>query len=394
MKEQPFRPDREPYIQRFDHYLPGIPAFIDLFADRSHFDVRPRVFAAWTAWQASGAGERMQMHGAAAFYEKFVLALEDAQEGLERVAVDFSGHPKEIEPIDEIGSCNDPYRLICMYDGERFDLPYEATELGRFEICRKLAIASQLLCISAADPYQGVTNNLTDVNLLANERLYEKNRQVVNVHYVLHGAEGHFRLNDQYPICVNFEDDVSAWCADTPQRLRIACRQVRDGQLTYYVYTSSRPKSRISGVFRLERGGTLTDRRGIMHVVVAVQRGKTLRAATRADVEAYAQVARRRLWRPPLREEPDTSPPNAVSHRDYWATKIIGFFAARLDGVPTDAPVEHQITAIGDRLNAEHATDSLGHRNYKREAIWQFVLPRWFPVARYGIPWGDKRVHP
>ena len=387
MKAEPFRPDHEPYMQRFAQVYPGIPDLVDLF-DRPHFEPKPQVFTAWTTWQASGAGERMRPLGAHAFYERFVRALDDTQAGLERVVADFSDYPKEVEPIDEIGSCNDPFRLISMFSGGRFGLDYEATELGRFEIARKLAIASQLLCISAADPYERVTGDLTDVNLLVNSRLYEQNVRHVIVHYILLGATGHNRLDDRQPIQVTFEDDLVRPRDDNRgvRQLRFRCRLVKNGDTTYYVYTSSRPKERISGIFRLERGGTLTDRRGLTHVVVAVERNGQVQAADRSAAEAFADIARERLWREPLQEESDMSPPNVTSHRDFWATKIVGRLFSR-SGYPMAAPVEHQITSIGDRLNMENASDGLGHKQYKRRVIRQHILPLWFPLERYNIDW-------
>ncbi len=388
MKIEPFRPDRELYIQRFSQIFPGIPELVALF-DRNHFESKPRVFTAWTNWQVSGAGERMRPLGAYAFYERFVRALDDTQAGLERVVADFSDHPKEVEPIDEIGSCNDPFRLIAMYEGRRFGLNYEATELGLFEIARKLTIGTQLLCISAADPYERVTGDLTDVNLLVSERLYERNVRHVVAYYNLLGPGGHSRLDLNRGVRVTCEEDVALSpnsYGEFAERLRFRCRLVQSGAITYYVYTSSRPKERISGIFRLERGGTLTDRRGLTHVVVAVERDGRIRAADRDDAEAFAQVARARLWQDPLVEEVDPSPVNVASHRDFWATKIVGRLYSGV-GYPVAAPVEHQITSIGDRLNMENATDGLGHRHYKRRVIREHILPLWFPEDRYGIRW-------
>jgi hypothetical protein len=153
------------------------------------------------------------------------------------------------------------------------------------------------------------------------------------------------------------------------------------------VQTDSRPKPRISGVIKIERGGRLTDRRALKHIVVAVMERGMLRPAVRTDVERVVEIARAKLWNSPLREEPDVSGTNVYSHPDYWALKIVGRFETVHDERLIAASVEHQLTNIENDINAEFANDALGHRGYRQKVVREFILPRWFPFSTYGIDW-------
>ena len=145
----------------------------------------------------------------------------------------------------------------------------------------------------------------------------------------------------------------------------------------------------MSGVIKLERGGKLSDRRGLKHIVIAVDRRGILRPATRTDVERVAAIARERLWLHPLREEVDVSGPNRYSSPDYWATKIVGRLESN-HGFSVAAPVEHQLTSVVHDLNAEFANDDLGHQGYRQKVVRDFILKQWFPFEAYGINWSRE----
>lgn len=385
-----FRPDEAPYIRRFAELYERIPAFIDLFA-RPHRERKHRVFSSWVRWQDDGAGEIAMDYGTQFFYERFVRALEDAQQGIEMVVHEYaSAHKDHIEPIDEIGSCNDPAQLLSMYDGVRFDSDYQADDVGRFEIMRKLTIATQIMCIACADPYERVTNDLTTTNLLVAKRFFAHGKPELALGYVLNEAANR-RLHMDYDLQLSRDRSARfVWPAgQIGDQRRYVCRVIRDGDTVYLVKTDSRPKPRISGVIKLERGGKLSDRRGLKHIVIAVDQGGVLRPATRADVEKVATLARERLWLNPLREEADASGPNPYSSRDYWAAKIVGRLETN-QGFPVAAPVEHQLTSVADDLNAEFATDRLGHKGYRQHVVREFILKQWFPVWAYAINWSRE----
>ncbi|MEK7183216.1 MAG: hypothetical protein AAB776_01135 [Patescibacteria group bacterium] len=385
------RPDEAPFIRRFVELYPRIPALIDLFEARRDYKRKHRVFSSWVAWQDDGAGEIAMDYGTNLFYERFVRALEDAQQGIELVVkTHASEYEDQIEPIDEIGSCNDPDQLIRMYDGARLKSEYQADSLGRFEIARKLAIASQIMCIACADPYERVTNDLTETNMLASSRLFTRSKEQLAVGYVL-DKDRYNRLHPDHPIRVSRDQTARfVWPEGVPGRQRVfGCRTIVDGDIVYEVQTDSRPKPRISGVFKLERGGKLTDRRGLKHIVIAVEENGVLRSAKQADAELVTELARERLWYSPLREEADVSGRNPYSSKDYWATKIVGRLEST-EGRRTAAPVEYQVTSVDHDLNAKFATDDLGHGRYRQKVIRDFVLSQWFPFETFGIDWNRE----
>ncbi len=375
---------KPPYIRTFNEVYPTIPKLLELFRKQRYVERRDRAFIAWKNWQSDGAGDRLARLGVAGFYERFMRNLEDAQAGIEWVVADHSGHPKEIEPIDEIGSCNDPWHLMDMYE--------DASLFAQFEIERKLTIATQIMCIAAADPYEDVTAQLTQINIRAGKELFETGQgAALFVHFALDSGR-HSRVHSDFPVRVaHARLEIPAF--DQPVRvIKYVCRAVVDSSIKYYIYTNSRPKDRLSGVIKLERGGSLTDRRGLKHVIVGVEENGILRPPDWSDVLRFVIIAKRRLWRPPLHERTDSGPPNPKSHPDYRVEKIVGeVHDLRHDDERRPyivaAPVEHQIMALVDHLNAEHATDELGHKGYRHRVIRDCILERWFAYEWYGIDW-------
>jgi hypothetical protein len=391
-----YLPESARYIHRFEGLLPRVPEFIEGFDRKDVEDKKHKVFLAWVRWQSDGAGDQVMRFGAPFFYERFMRAIEDAQQGIEMVVRDHTGdHRDQIEPFDEIGSCNDPDQLIRMYDGERFHSDYRADALGRFEITRKLTIASQIMCIAAADPYERVTSDLTRINILAGRRLFGERKCPVLIGFVLDKRPGrHNRLDRNHEVRVSLDTSQPfVWPSHVPGRQRVyVCRVIDDAGRLYFVQTDSRPKPRISGVIKIERGGRLSDRRALKHILVAVQEQGILRPANREDVERVVELARMQLWIPPLREESDVSGLNVHSHPDYWALKIVGRFESVHEERLIAASVEHQVTSIENDINAEFATDALGHKGYRQKVVREFILPQWFPEPLYGISWTDASV--
>lgn len=391
--QRAMHPERAPYIRRFPELFPGIPTLINHYEVhyRQHKEKKHSVLLAWHGWQNDGAGDEMIRFGALFFYERYMRAIEDAQQGIEMVIRDHANKFKDqIEPIDEIGSCNDPAQLFNMYGGERFGSDYRADETGRFEIARKLTIANQIMCVAAADPYERVTGDLSNINIMAGKCLFTAAKPQVMLGFVIDTRPGkNNRLHPDHELQLSLDTEaVFRWPHDVVGDQRVyGCRLIADGDRLYYVQTDSRPKPRISGVIKLERGGMLTDRRGLKHIVVAVQEKGLLRVATREDVAHVADIARARLWRSPLIEEEDTSGVNAYSNPEYWALKIIGRYDSVHEQVPVAARVEHQLTVVNTDLNADFATDDLGHKGYRQKVVRQFILPNWFPVTTYGIDW-------
>lgn len=387
---QLYRPDEAVYVRRLADVLASIPGLWKLFSWAERYERRDRVFLAWTKWQSDGAGDVATTFGSHDFYERFVRALDDAQQGIEDVISRFASNYKDsIEPIDEIGSCNDPDQLLRMIDRSEYGVGYTAGTVGQFEIARKIAIATQILCIACADRHEWVSRDLTDITLLAAERLFHDGRVTLRVRGESNVDTG--RLEERDLVISRDHERFEDWSGQ-PGLLerRFACRVILDGEDRLYVKSDSRPKSRNSAVIRLERGGALRDRRGLKHTVVAVETRGVLRPATREDVLRVEAIARERLWHAPLVEGPDDSPSNGLSHTHFWGRKIVGRIFTTHHGVSMEAPVEHQLTSVRDQLDAEMARDGLGHAQYKARAVTRHVLPEWFPEEIYGIPWSHE----
>lgn len=383
-----YRPDDERYIKRFRDVFPDISELVRLFVERVHFAEKASVFGAWCAWQPEAA-ERVKLYGTDLFYERFVRSLEFAEDVLDLVVARYSGwHDEEIESVDEIGSCHDPLQLLSMLS--HGFMGYRPDELTRFEIARKLTLATQLMLVAAADPYEWATQDLTVFNILATQRLYQLGvRQRVDVQFTLEPKK--HRVDLRALLTVSLSDGAALPKMTGSERMkRYVCRAVKDGDTTFFLYTRSRLKKRISSIIRMERRGRLTDRRGSAQVVVAVQERGVLRPAIRDDVLRVVEIIRERLWQDPLWPEDDMSEPNGDSSSEYWDRKIVGRLHCQ-HGFHIATPVEQQVTSLVDRLNVENALDGLSHDNYKGEIIRRHILPQWFPQEHYGIDWAAEK---
>ena len=390
---KPFLPDQSSFFRPFDEewdLVPTIGRQAKRIAAPSFMDA---LFLAWCqARDNDDAAVRVLTGGVVEFRQRFGRALEDTQTGiqslLDKYLVDYRDR---IDPVDEIGSCNDAELLFKFLDGGIDGGDHRLDRASRVEARRKLAIASQFLAIGAVDPFELVTSDLTEINLLARRKLFEaRDRVFLGVNFVIANDERHHHVAEELGIVVGDQLHENLPPGFAAKRAVFSCRVAKDNGRTYYVQTHSRPKSRVSAVIKLERGGRLNDRRALRHVLVAVEEKGIVRAAIAEDIPAFVELARRKLWTDELVETSDASGPNRFRDPNYRDMKIVGRYhqSGRSSFLP---PVEHQVTYLTTHLNGEFATDHFSHFRYKEKIVWDVVLGKWWPSDWYGIDWDRER---
>jgi len=190
----------------------------------------------------------------------------------------------------------------------------------------------------------------------------------------------------------------------------LPCRVITIGGTSYYIWTDPRRKQPGSTLFKLERGRSIRDRRGVRYVVVAVKGTVDLRLANRGDAKNFLNHMLKYLWLDPLKVcevtlDPDEAVnPNPDRHSDFWDVKVVGALMVPRNGGRAIVSVEQQVTTIKDHLNALCAYDSLNPDVYALEKLVKYICPLWFPYRkrahyrefkRMGIPYyGVDWEHP
>ena len=389
---QPFQPDESLFFRSFEEEWDLVPI---IGRQAKRISAPTSIDALFLAWcQVRGnddAAVRVLIGGVSEFRQRFGRALEDTQTGIQSVLDKYLvDYRDRIDPVDEIGSCNDPELLFRFMDDGIDGGDHRLDRASRMEARRKLAIASQFVAIGAVDPFELVTSDLTWINLLARRKLFEPEDRVMRrVSFVLNPAAANHVVED-LNILVGSATHQSIPEGCVAREAVFSCRVAKDNGRTYYVQTHSRPKSRVSAVIKLERGGKLNDRRALRHVLVAIEEGGVTRAATVDDISSFVELARRKLWVDELIETPDTGGPNRFRDPNYRDKKIVGRYRqpGRSDFLPS---VEHQVTYLTTHLNGEFATDHFSHFRYKQKIVWDVVLAKWWASDRYGIDWDRER---
>lgn len=374
-------------------------------------------YLTWCGLRGDDAARRMQIIGAGEFWWRFGVALREAQGWISSIVERYLPELQtQIDPIDEPASGGglDLVRFV----QERSALPdltsrppvkelyayadswADDDDLLPIEALRKLTIASKIVALEAIDPGHDLNRDMTVLNELCNERLWEQGKLMLTVHYAIYRDPKKFgRLHPDVPI--TFSEKPSSVPLDAIAcSLEPKCRIARDGDRIYLVMTTVRPKELLPTIIKEEELDEPTeenpnpgcrpalDRRGLMHVIVAVIENGVWRAGTQGDAQSFADFTRHRLWRSPILEEPDRLRRNLDTSTAYRNVKIMGrlhrssYRGASLMVAPS---IEHQIVPIGMNLAAKHATDGLNHSRYREGRIRRIIIPQWF---------GPHLVHP
>lgn len=375
-----------------------------------NFSPSDRFYDAWRQFPVDDASRRMGLIGADEFSRLFAASLRRAKAWVQDIIRD---HLRDLatvlDPIDEVASGGTP-NLVAWSRGELGILRpngHAADDLS--EVCpiadrwgddedlvieeslRELTLASKIRRLEAVDDWESVTRDMTRINELCSERLWVGRKVVLTVNYAVYkDGEKKGYVHPDVPITFGPHRPTVTWDSE-PRNRQVKCRVVRDGETVWLILTKSRPKDLEATILKEEEvvqsGATFKsrvalDRRGIMHVLVAVGIRGQWRAAVPADCETFGSLARARLWTEPLRlvaehehwKNPESSP-------DYQRVKMLGRFyrhSYRNNTLLVAPSVEHQIIAIETLLSSLGAQTTLNHDIYRAGRIRRVLVPKLF----------------
>lgn len=258
------------------------------------------------------------------------------------------------------------------------------------ESLHELTLASKMVRLEAVDPWSSVTDDMGWINELSAARLWYDRKVILTVNYCVR-SQGEYQGYVHTDVPIIFGNHVTQVPADGSQRsLRMKCRVVVDGETTYLVMTRSRPKDVETTILKEEEvdprdpnGGcrAARDRRGIMHVLVAVGVRGVWRVATHADLDGFTELVKVRLWHEPLRLEDHDQWPNPETSPDFVRRKLLGrlYRKSHRDGsLPVAVSVEHQIILVTTFLSSLEARTNLKHDIYRGQRIRRVLMPELF----------------
>ena len=317
---------------------------------------------------------------------------------------------RSLESHDGIRDNLDPIGLLSTAGKNPGDDASSRKKRLYFEARRQLGMALQLFAIEEADHKREVGNDLTQIDRLSQERLFlsetsrdlwvlglqdmQREHKISNLFFF----ESKYHA-EQFQKKTFFPDHV------LPLIETLLCRVATIGQKTYIVYTHARAKEPFASLLKLERGGTLSDRRGIVYVIVGVEENGNLRLATREDAKQFHAHTRTILWELPLIRGRDMGKRNPDRDKDYWDCKLVGTYNREHPGFIVAGPVEQLVTTVEDYLNSKFARSMTNHDLYRGKQVDRFLCELWFPYTgdcyktvknfqspHYGVDWGSTEV--
>lgn len=406
-----FYPDQADYRRQFEEERDHIRAVVQEAKSTAgpSLTIDERFYAAWCHHPRDDAARFMSLIGADEFSRLFAVSLRQAKQWIERIIRDhLSNLATVLDPIDEVASGGTP-DLMRWARGELGTLLPNGKlgdDLGAIcpiadrwgddhdllidESLRVLTLASKIRRLEAVDGWEYVTRDMTRINELCSERLWEGRKMVLMVNYAVQKAgdrQGY--VHPDVPITFGSVRAAPTWDSEV-RTIPVKCRVVTDGGRLYLVLTKSRPKDIEATILKeeeLESGPSgprcraARDRRGIMHVLVAVGERGDWRVAVPKDCEAFEEVVRSRLWRTPLVLEDHAPWKNPESNPDYRRVKLLGRLhrrSYRSDDLEVHPSVEHQIIAIETLLSSLGAKTTLNHDVYRHERIRRVLVTKLF----------------
>lgn len=296
-----------------------------------------------------------------------------------------------LEAVDEVGNAHDPIALIRLC--ERPLDPRARLKERRiwFEARRQLAIACQWVVMNMNDPNHEISDDISHLTRLANERLFQGELRQVWIVAALDinddmRVQGVRDAADNPDVWVHF----SAERAEASKRMLEAagrsyyandgqdCRVIDVGKQRYFVWDQNSVKDEQARLVKYYSRAVRDARRSRLIVVAVMPKtGGRLRVATRKHVHHLKRHVRRRLWRSELVLEDRTARSPHRSPR-FWSVKNTGHLIRERDGRLICRPVEQQITSIADHVSAitSHADDR--HSFYRGRMILHDVAPKWY----------------
>lgn len=346
-------------------------------------------------------------------FHRYLSRASRAVRGLIRDKLTLLDH--QLPVVNEIHNSVDPIELIELMmarpNADRSPIMWRRVH---FEARRALGIAIQFMFIAASDPELCLGKDLVVLDRLQRERIPDdvsdlyvlswhnprRNNKVEQIKLMTHignwkrSLDAHRKKNEH----------VRGWM--------LPVRVVTIGGTSYYIWTDPRRKELESTLFKLMRGRSIRDRRGVRYVVVAVKGSVGLRLANRGDAKNFLSHLLKHLWLEPLTPikitwDPDeTDDPNPHRHPDFWDVKVVGSLVVDRPSYRACVCVEQQVTTIKDHLNAACAHDSLNPDIYALKKILECVCPVWFPYRKYphyrefkrmgipffGVDWSDPQL--
>lgn len=407
-----FYPDKADYRRTFEEERDCIRRVVEASGSDlgPNFSPSDRFYDAWRRFPEDDASRRMGLIGADEFSRLFAASLRRAKAWVQDIIRD---HLRDLatvlDPIDEVASGGTP-NLVAWSRGElgilrpnghaTDDLQAICSIADRWgddedliveESLRELTLASKIRRLEAVDDWESVTRDMTHINELCSERLWVGRKVVLTVNYAVYkDGDKKGYVHPGVPITFGSNRSGVTWDSEARHR-QVKCRVVRDGDTVWLVLTKSRPKDLEATILKeeetiLEDGRqkcrVALDRRGIMHVLVAVGARGVWRVATPADCGTFGALAHARLWTDPLRLFDEHEPwKNPESSPDYVRVKMLGRFyrhSYRNSMLRVAPSVEHQIISIETLLSSLGAQTTLNHDLYRAGRIRRVLVPKLF----------------
>jgi len=343
------------------------------------------------------------------FHRRMSEYLRMAMNMVESVISDYlKPFKRSLAAHNMVANCLDPIQMLIMAGSDPGPKASSLQKRLYFESRRQLGIGLQLFAIEEADNSLGVAEDLTQIDTLSREKLFLSG--VSRDIWVVGLQDTH---KEHQIVCVLFFDDEETarrQMGPVPEHIlpygeAFMCRVAQVGHSTYIVYADPRRKRMFASVLKLERGRSLSDRRGWKYVVVGVEQRGKLRVATREDAETFLSHTQNILWKYPLVPQENSTTPNP--HRDitYWDCKVIGTYHKQHQGRIIAGPAEQLVTTVQDDLNASYARSSVNHELYRAKQIDNYLCELWFPHSgtryqqhsnfrspHYGVDWGSQQA--
>lgn len=408
-----FMPDRANYRRPFSAEREFMRRVVELSGNGveagTNFNPDQRFYQRWREGIDDDASRLAADQGRRAFERGFLGALRLSKKWIQHlVEYHLREYVAALDPIDEVSSAG----MRNLASWARGDLgiyaPDARLQMDLSVICpiadswgddeglisveslNELTLASKIVRLEAVDPWSSVTDDMGWINELSAERLWYDRKVNLTVNYCVR-TEGEYRGYVHPDVPITFGKAVSTPVADSALRnLPMKCRVVVDGVTTYLVMTRSRPKDVETTILKEEEvdprdplGGrrAARDRRGIMHVLVAVGVNGVWRVANHADLDSFTELVKVRLWHEPLRLEVHDQWQNPETSPDFVRRKLLGrlYRKSHRDGsLPVAVSVEHQIILVTTFLSSLEARNNLRHDIYRGQRIRRVLVPELF----------------
>jgi hypothetical protein len=405
-----FMPDRADYRRPFSVERGLMQQVVALSGNGvepgTNFNADQRFYQYWRAAIDDDASRIIADQGRRAFERAFFSALRRSKQWIQHLV---EHHLREyvaaLDPIDEVSSAG--VRNLAAW--ARGDLgiyaPDARLQMDLSALCpiadswgddeglipveslHELTLASKMVRLEAVDPWSSVTDDMGWINELSAARLWYDRKVVLTVNYCVR-SQGEYQGYVHADVPITFGNDRVQTPADAGQRtLRMKCRVVVDGETTYLVMTRSRPKDLETTILKEEepdpgdpKGSrrAARDRRGIMHVLVAVGVRGIWRVATPTDLDSFTELVKVRLWHEPLRLEDHNQWQNPETSPDFVRRKLLGrlYRKSHRDGsLPVAVSVEHQAILVTTFLSSLEAQTNLNHDIYRGQRIRRVLMP-------------------